>query len=91
MKFDLLAFLTNVLGGFDVPGIEEKAVAWLKEKGAEYPDLRERADAFASYLSATLAEVDLDPSTMKDTLWGIASDVVHGTAGVDPKAWTLAG
>jgi hypothetical protein len=88
---NLLSFLTKVLGGLDIPGIEEKAVSWLKEKGVEYPDLRERADAFASWLSATISEAELDPATMKDTLWGIASDVVHGTAGVDPEAWSLGG
>ena len=87
--FDLLLFLQRVLGGLDIPGIEDRAVAWLKEKGDEYPDLRLRTDALAAWLQETIAEsaTNLDPTTMRDTLWGIASDVVHGTAGTDRAAW----
>ena len=87
--FDLLKFLQAVLGGFSIPGIEDRAVAWLKEKGDEYPDLRSRTDALAAWLQETLAESEagLDPTAMRDTLYGIASDVVHGTAGVSRTSW----
>jgi len=89
MIFDLLTFLRTILAGFNVSGIEEQALAWLKEKGEEYPDLRSRTDALAAWLGTTLAEAspNIDPDKMRDTLWGIASDVVHGTAGIDPAAW----
>lgn len=89
MAFDLLTFLARALGGFEVSGIEAKTSAWLAEKGDEYPDLKSRTDALAAWLGATLEESlpELDPATMKNTLAGIAADVVHGTAGVDPGSW----
>lgn len=87
--FDLLSFLTRVLGGFGIPGIEETVLNWLHEKGDDYPDLRERTDALAIWLETTLAESapNLEPETMRNTLKGIAADVIYGNAGVDPKSW----
>lgn len=87
--FDLLTFLEKMLGGLDVPDIGLRASAWLKEKGDEYPDLRSRTDALAAWLAATIAEAEpeLDPAQMRDTLWGIASDVVNGTAGISKSSW----
>lgn len=89
MGFDLLSFLTLILGGLNVQGLDQKIAAWLAAEGVKYPDLRDRADALAAWISQTLqASIpNLDPVAMKDTLWGIASDIVHGTAGVDPGAW----
>lgn len=89
MAFDLLTFLGKFLSGFSVPDIGEKVQAWLEEKGAEYPDLKDRTAALAAWLEVTLAdaEPELDPATAKNTLLGIASDIVHGVAGVDPGAW----
>jgi len=89
MAFDLLTFLSRALGGFDVAGIDAKAQAWLTEKGSEYPDLKERADALAAWLGATLNEAspELDPEQMRGTLLGIAQDVVRGTSGVNYDSW----
>lgn len=87
MGFALLSFLNTMLGGLNVP--EARVLAWLKDKGAEYPDAQERTDALAAWLTETLAEVGsgLDPATMVNTIKGIAADIIHGTAGVDPDAW----
>jgi len=87
--FDLLTFLSHIFGGLDIPGIEEKAIAWLKEEGAEYPDIQSRTDALEAWLRKTIseAEPELDPATMANTIKGIAADIAHGTVGVDPKAW----
>jgi hypothetical protein len=89
MNFDLLAFLKTVLGGLNVNDIETRVLAWLKDAEAKYPDLRDRVDALVAWLTSTLAEVipALVLTSMKDTIWGIASDIIHGTAGVDPKSW----
>lgn len=89
MAFNLLQFLGLIFGGLNVPGIQEKITAWLAAEGAQYPDLRTRTDALAAWLAKTLSEAapNLDPVAMKDSLWGIASDIVHGTSGVDPDAW----
>lgn len=89
MGFDILTFLTKILGGLDVPGLDQKAAAWLTDKGAEYPDIKDRADALAAFLSDTLTELapELDPAKMRNTLIGIARDVVSGAAGVDHDAW----
>ena len=89
MAFDLLKFFSTIFGGLNIPGIQEKAIAWLRAEGAEYPDLQARTDALAAWLTTTLAEAspELDPATMANTIKGIASDIVHGTAGVDPGAW----
>jgi hypothetical protein len=87
--FDFLSFLDMVRGALDLPEIKDQATAWLNEKGAEYPDLDERAKALATWLGTTIdeANVGLDPATMRATLLGIANDVVKGQAGVDPGAW----
>jgi hypothetical protein len=89
MAFDLLKFLSAIFGGLNIPGIEEKALAWLKEKGTQYPDLEQRTEALADWLTVTLKEAspELDPATMRNTIDGVAADIVHGTAGVDPGAW----
>lgn len=89
MGFDILTFLTKILGGLDVPGLDAKAAAWLTEKGAEYPDIKDRADALAAYLHDTLTQLapELDPDKMRNTILGIARDIVSGDTGVDPGAW----
>lgn len=90
MAFDIITFLTSIfVRGLNVPGLDEKATAWLAEKGAEYPDIKDRADALATYLHDTLTELapELDPDKMRNTLIGIARDVVSGAAGVDHGAW----
>lgn len=86
--FSLSSFLTMFLGGLDIPDISDQAAAWLKEKGAEYPDIKDRADALAVWLQQTIAEAnpELEPEKMANTLKGIAQDIVSGTAGVDPGA-----
>lgn len=93
MSFNLLGFLTAFLGGLDIPHVERNAVGWLETKGAEYPDLKERADALAAWLGTTISEAapELDPASMANTLKGIAADVVHGAAGVDPQAGHITG
>jgi hypothetical protein len=93
MSFNLLQFLSMFLGGLKIDGIEQAAVTWLKEKGANYPDLSSRADALAAWLHTTIAEStsELDPSKMAFTLRGIAADVVSGAAGVDHKAGHITG
>lgn len=89
MGFDLLKFLTGMLGGLDVGAISTLANEWLLEKGKEYPDLKGRTDALAAYLGETLAETTptLDPAQLANTIKGIAADIVGGTAGVDPDSW----
>lgn len=88
MGFELLSFLGMFLGGLNIPDIENRAVEWLKQKGAEYPDLSTRADALAAWLSQTIAEAQpgLDPVSMANTLRGVAQDIVNGASGVDPGA-----
>jgi hypothetical protein len=88
-SFDILTFLSHIFGGLNVPGIEERAVAWLKEEGAEYPDVQSQTDALAAWITKTLTEAnpELDPATMANTIKGAASDIIHRTAGVDPEAW----
>lgn len=85
MGFDILTLLTKIRGWLDVPGLDAKAAAWLSEHGAEYPDIKDRADALAAYLHDTLTQLgpELDPAKMRHTLLGIARDVVSGDAGVD--------
>jgi hypothetical protein len=87
--FELVAFLERFLGGLNIPGIESRAISWLEEKGQEYPDVKERTDALAAWLSTTISEAHpaLDVTTMKNTLYGIAQDVINGTAGVDRGSW----
>ena len=87
MSFDILTLLTKILGVVDVPGLDAKAAAWLSEKGAEYPDIKDRADALAAYLHDTQLAPELDPDKMRNTLIGIARDIVSGDAGVDHSAW----
>jgi truncated hemoglobin YjbI len=89
MGFDLLDFLTRMLGGLDVEAISTAATDWLREKGAQYPDLKERADALAAHLTQTLEEVapSLDPTKLAGTIKGIAQDIVNGTAGLDNDSW----
>lgn len=91
MAFNLLAFLNGILGGLKVDGIQEKAVAWLKQAGTDYPDVKDRTDALEAWLRATVAEASpaLDPASMEATIKGIAADIVKGTAGVDPDAWMV--
>jgi len=87
--FDLFAFLTTILGGINVNEIGTELTTWLNTKGKEYPDLQSRTDALATWLQKTLGEIapELDPATMANTIKGIAADIVHGTAGVDPGAF----
>jgi len=87
--FELATFLTRMLGGLDVPGIQEQVVTWLKEKGAEYPDLKDRTDALASFIAGTIvsAGAAMDPLTMSATIKGIAEDIVNGTNGVNYDNW----
>ena len=93
MGFDLLEFVAGMLGGLNLDDISAKASAWLREKGAEYPDIKDRTDALEAYLKGTLIEStpNLDPARLANTIKGIASDIVNGTAGVDPDSWTLSG
>jgi len=86
---DILTFFSRLLGGLDIPGIESRAVSWLKEQGSKYPDLAERADALATWLQTTIAEATpgLAQEAITNTAKGIATDIVNGTAGVDPGAW----
>jgi len=88
-SFDLLSFFTRLLGGLNISGLEAQAVSWLKEQGAKYPDLAERTDALAIWLQTTIAEATpgLAPEAIANTAKGIATDIVNGTAGVDPDAW----
>lgn len=89
MGFDLLEFVTKMIGGLDVEEISARATAWLRDKGAKYPDLNDRALALETYLKETLAETapSLDPAALVNTIKGIAADIVHGTAGVDNDSW----
>jgi len=89
MGFDLLKFLSNVLGGINTTEIGGEITAWLRDKGAEYPDLQDRTDALEAWILKTLSETapELDQATMANTVKGIAKDIVIGTAGVDPGAF----
>lgn len=89
MGFSLLTFLEKVLGFVSLPDLEAEATAWLSEHGEEYPDINDRADALAAFLSKTLKESapELDPAKMKNTILGVARDVVSGDAGVDHDSW----
>ena len=90
MAFDILKFLETIFAGFNVADIEAKVLAWLQDEGAKYPDLTDRINALAAWITQVLLEAapSLVLSTMKNTIVGIAMDIVHGTAGVDPSAWT---
>jgi hypothetical protein len=85
--FDLTTFLVKILGGAGIAGIEQSVIGKLTELTTAFPDLRDRTEALARWLGEVLAPT-MDVAAMRDTLWGIASDIVHGTAGSDPKAWT---
>lgn len=88
-SFDLLGFLSAFLGGFNVTDLGDKVTVWLRDEGAKYPDLQEKTNALADWLTTVLTEAqpNLDPAVMKLTVMSIASSIVHGTAGVDPDAW----
>ena len=87
MSFNLLDFLARALGGLNISGIEARVQAWLETQGQEYPDLKERTAALAAWLKEVVAESDFDPGTMRDTLYGVASDIIRGMSGVDHGAW----
>jgi hypothetical protein len=90
---DLLTIITSLLGGLNVTDAGGKAAAWLNEFGAGYPDVRSRTDAMTAWLMGVVAEAkpELDPQKLRDTLWGVASDIVNGAAGIDPGAHHGAG
>lgn len=84
MLFDISKFIALWFVGAGIA--EARVVAKLKELAAQIPDLRARIDALAAWISTTLAPTH-NVNAMKDTIWGIASDLVHGTAGTDPDSW----
>lgn len=88
MGFDLLSFLSSLLGGIDVGSLEARGQTWLEEHVADYPDLDTAKEALSAFLTAELqaAKPELDAAKIKDTIYGVASDIIRGSAGVDPKA-----
>ena len=89
MAFDLFSFLSKLLSGLAVGGLDARVLDWLNQKGQEYPDLKDRTDALAAFITQVVTEAtpELDPATMANTIKGIAADIVHGQAGVDPASW----
>jgi len=89
VAFNIFTFLSTLLGGLDVPDLETKVVAWLENEAAKFPDLTARIKALEEWITAELEAVipQLVLSTMKNTIFGIATDIIHGTATVDPGAW----
>ena len=81
--FDFLTFLSTWLAGIklDQAAIQKK----LDELAVQYPDAAERAKALATWLEQLLAPVT-DVAALRNTLQGIAQDIVSGKAGVDPNA-----
>lgn len=86
MAFDLTKFLTQVLGGMGIAGLEVEAQGKLAEIKQKYPDVGAQVDALHAWLTERLAGVT-DVAKMANTLKGIATDIVTGAAGIDPKAW----
>ena len=85
--FDIVSFLTPFFSGHGVPHLAAEADKWFAEKGQDYPDLRDRTEALAAFLRGEVEKAGLDAAKMKDTLWGLASDVSNGRGGVDKQAW----
>jgi len=86
VAFDLLKFLTMVLGGFGIAGLEAEAQKQLEKIKADYPDVSDQVSALESWLTDKLAGTT-DVAKMTATIRGIAMDIVNGTAGIDPQAW----
>lgn len=84
--FNLLKFLAAALGGFGVNGIEAAAMAKLKEIAAGSPEFQDQINQLADWISLQLAPTH-DVTKMRNTILGIATDIVYGTAGKDPSAW----
>jgi hypothetical protein len=84
--FQLLKFLAAALGGFGVNGIEAQAVAELKKIAASTPEIQDQINTLEKWITDKLAPTH-DVARMRSTILGIATDIVHGTAGKDPSAW----
>lgn len=83
--FDLVKFLSTWMSGV---GLDHEAVkAKLAELAVQFPDLEQRTIEMAAWLEQALAPVH-DVEGMKNTILGIAQDLVHGTSGQDPNAWS---
>jgi len=88
MGFDILSLLSKLLGGIDTDSLESRGQEWLDVHGAEYPDAAALKQALSEFIATELAAAKpgLDPETIKDTIYGVASDILRGNAGVDPNA-----
>jgi hypothetical protein len=86
--FDLFSFLSKLLSGIDVDSIEEQGRDWLATKGLEYPDLKDKTDALASFLSSQFAAAkpELDPAKIAATVKALVPELLSGETGVDPNA-----
>lgn len=87
--FDLFKFIEGLLSGLAVEGLQGRVLDWLNTKAEQYPDLKDRIKALSDFIAQTITEAspELDPATMAATIKGIATDIVNGATGVDPKAY----
>ncbi len=85
MSFNLGTFLATWFAGIGIDA--EAAKAKLAEIAAQYPDAELQIAALSSWLEIQLAPTH-DVEGMRNTILGIARDIVQGTAGQDPSAWS---
>ena len=86
--FDLLSLIQKLIGGVDAAAINARATEWLSVNSTNYPDTKSLSDGLASFLTAELlaADPELSAEKLRDTIYGVASDIIRGKAGVDPNA-----
>lgn len=86
--FDLLTFISKLLGGLDLDSIEAAGKDWLATQGQNYPDLNDKAEAASLFLSAKLAEAkpELDPAKIAETVKTLIPELLKGETGIDPDS-----
>lgn len=88
MGSSVLSILAELLGGIDADALGQRGQAWLDEHAAEYPDAEGAKQALSEFLTTELsaAKPELDAEKIRATIYGVASDIMRGSAGVDPNA-----
>jgi len=85
MAFSIDETLKRILAELGIA--EAAAIAKLEEVIKNYPDIAGQVGALRDLL-LSLASGTLDPAKIRNTLEGVAKDLLTGRTGVDPGAWT---